>query len=499
MEKTVGPFTRGVLQTLHRYQLLTEGDHTLVALSGGPDSVALLLVLQELRDRLSLELSAAHLNHQLRGEESEQDEQFVQDLCRKLAIPIEVRRVDTRQAVRESGENLESCARRLRYDFLFEVAGRQESRVATGHTLNDQAETFLMKLVRGSGPAGLSGISPLRVNWMGTPGTSLSVTVVRPLLGTLRQDVLDYLEDQNQTYRIDSSNQDLSRDRNWVRHRLIPLLQERLNPALLETLQRSTELFGEVEEFLGRQGKEAFNRCRSGGDQETRLRISGLEDLPAIIAKEVIRRAIATSKGDLRDISLKHVEEVLQLSRITSGKEIHLPGGLRVQREFEELRFTLEPSPGPFSYPLKVPGEIYIKETSKCVEARTGHRRKEKKGEREPEKEGQGNRAETVWIKWSGKSLTVRSRRPGDMYRISLKSGEKKLKELFQMDRIPKSQRDRLVVVEGDNEIIWVEGFPVQPKYRVSPSAARALEIRLRHETSGEEEPLKGRGKKVEK
>ena len=127
MEKTVRPFTRRVLQTIHRYQLLKEGDHTLVALSGGPDSVALLLVLEELRDRLSLELSAAHLNHQLRGEESEQDEQFVQDLCRKLAIPIEVRRVDTRHAVRESGENLESCARRLRYDFLFEVAGRQES------------------------------------------------------------------------------------------------------------------------------------------------------------------------------------------------------------------------------------------------------------------------------------------------------------------------------------------------------------------------------------
>ena len=299
------PFTRRVLQTLHRYQLLKEGDHILVALSGGPDSVALLLVLQELKERLSLGLSAAHVNHQLRGEESEQDEQFVQDLCRQLAIPIEVRRVDTRHAVRESGENLESCARRLRYDFLFELAQRQESRVATGHTLNDQAETFLMKLVRGAGPAGLSGISPLRVNWMGTPGTPLSVTVVRPLLGTVRQDVLDYLEDQNQTYRVDSSNQDLSLDRNWVRHQLIPLLEEKLNPALLETLQRSTELFGEVEEFLSRQGKEAFNRCRSGGDRGTRLRISALEDLPAIIQKEVIRRAIATSKGDLRDISLQ--------------------------------------------------------------------------------------------------------------------------------------------------------------------------------------------------
>jgi tRNA(Ile)-lysidine synthase len=499
MGKKVRPFTRRVLQTLHRYQLLKEGDHILVALSGGPDSVALLLVLQELKERLSLGLSAAHVNHQLRGKESEQDEQFVHDLCRQLAIPIEVRRVDTRHVVRESGENLESCARRLRYEFLFEVAQKQGSRVATGHTLNDQAETFLMKLVRGAGPAGLSGISPLRVNWMGTPGTPLSVTVVRPLLGTVHQDVLDYLEDQNQTYRVDSSNQDLSLDRNWVRHQLIPLLEEKLNPALLEALQRSTELFGEVEEYLGRQGKEAFNRCRSGGDRGTRLRISTLEDLPAIIQKEVIRRAIATSKGDLRDINLKHVEEVFRLSRILSGKEIHLPGGLRVQREFEDLRFTLDPTPGRFSYPLKVPGEIYIKETSKCVAAGTSYARREKKREREKEREGERSREESVWIKWSGESLTVRNRRPGDMYRISLKSGEKKLKELFQKDRVPKSQRDRLVVVEGDNEIIWVEGFPVQPKYRASPSTARALEIRLRHETFGGEESLKKRGGKAEK
>ncbi len=492
MGKQVRPFTERVWQTIQRNQLLEEGDHILVALSGGPDSVALLLVLLEFKERLSLGLSAAHVNHQLRGEESQQDEQFVCDLCQQLAIPIEVRRIDTRHAVRESGENLESCARRLRYDFLFEVAGRQESRVATGHTLNDQAETFLMKLVRGAGPAGLSGIAPLRVNWMGSPGTPLSVTVVRPLLETGRQDVLDYLEDQNQTYRVDSSNQDLSLDRNWVRHQLIPLLEERLNPALLETLRRSTELFGEVEEFLSQQGKEAFKRCRSGEDQGTRLGIAALEDLPAIIQKEVIRRAIATSKGDLRDINLKHVEEVLQLSRILSGKEIHLPGGLRVQREFEDLRFTLEPPPDPFSYPLKVPGEIYIKEACKCVAARRA------KGE-EGKKEKEGERERSVWIRWSGDSLIIRNRRPGDVYRTSLKSGKKKLKELLQKDRIPKSQRDRLVVVEGDNEIIWVEGFPVQPKYRASPSTARALEIRLRCETSGGERPLKEREKKAGK
>ncbi len=163
-----------------------------------------------------------------------------------------------------------------------------------------------------------------------------------------------------------------------------------------------------------------------------------------------------------------------------------------MQREFEDLRFTLESPPDPFSYPLKVPGEIYIKEVCKGVAARRA------RGE-EGKKEREGEQEPSVWIMWSGDSLTVRNRRPGDVYRTSLKSGEKKLKELFQKDRIPKSQRDRLVVVEGDSEIIWVEGFPVQPKYRASPGTAQALEIRLRRETSGGERPLRKREKKAEK
>lgn len=470
--------TRKVLQTIHRYQLLKEGDRVIVALSGGADSVALLLALKELEESFSLRLCAAHLNHQLRGSESDQDEQFVQRLCQQFELPIEVKGVNTQQEMRKSGENLESCARRLRYDFLFQLALKEGSKVATGHTLNDQAETFLMKLVRGAGPGGLSGICPVRVHQIGTPQGPLSVTVVRPLLEVRRQEVLDFLADQNQSFRVDSSNQDLSFDRNWVRHQLIPLLKEKLNPALLETLQRTTELFREVEEFLAHQGKEAFERCRLGESPETRLSIKELGDCPAIIAKEVVRRAVAAAKGDLRDINLKHIEEILQVSRTLSGKETHLPGGLKVQREFGDLRFTLESPPGFFSYQLKVPGELFVREVSKHVVAR-----RERKKEREGEK--------SVVIKWSGESLTIRNRRPGDVYRTSLDAEGKKLKELFQKNKIPKSQRDKLVIVEGDNEIIWVEGFPAPPKYRASRSSARTVEIQVRNETSDGEKLLK--------
>lgn len=162
-----------------------------------------------------------------------------------------------------------------------------------------------------------------------------------------------------------------------------------------------------------------------------------------------------------------------------------MPGGLKVQREFGELRFTLESPPGFFSYQLKVPGEIYVREVAKHVVARRGKREGERVRNREIE------RGAAVVIQWSGESLTIRNRRPGDVYRTSSDAEGKKLKELFQKNRIPKSRRDKLVIVEGDNEIIWVEGFPAQPKYRASPSTARTVEIQVRNETSDREKLLK--------
>ncbi|MDA2934359.1 tRNA lysidine(34) synthetase TilS [Acidobacteria bacterium AH-259-D05] len=456
-----------VVETIRRHQLLEEGDRVLVALSGGPDSVALLLALREVEESFSLQLSAAHVNHQLRGEESDQDEQFVRGLCREAGISLEVKQIDTQQEIEKSGENLESCARRLRYDFLFQLALRGNSRVATGHTLNDQAETFLMKLIRGAGPAGLSGICPLRVNRIETDGEPGVVTVVRPLLEIRRQEILDYLANQGQTFRKDRSNQDLSFDRNWVRHELIPLLQDKLNPALLETFHRATELFREIEEFLLEQGKEAFDRCKVSSEQETRIRIGELGNFPSIIQKQVVRQAALNSKGDLHNITLRHIAEVLQMSLSRSGKEIHLPGGLKVQREFDQLRFTLETGTCPFLYQLSIPGEIFVKEVGKSV----GARRVE------------GGKQGLTLIKWTEESLTVRNRRPGDEYRLSLGSQKKKLKALFQKNRIPKSRRDKLLIIEGNNEIIWVEGFPPHPKYRVSRGGAGTVEIEVRHET----------------
>jgi tRNA(Ile)-lysidine synthase len=452
-----------VLETIRRHQLLEEGDRVVVALSGGPDSVALLLGLKEIEGSLSLRVSAAHVNHLLRGEESDEDERFVYRLCQEAGVPLEVQRIDTRQEIESSGENLQSCARRLRYDFLYQLASFQNRRIATGHTLNDQVETFLMKLIRGSGPAGLSGIAPVRTHRLDRGAQAGVVSVVRPLLEIARHEILTYLEEGQQTYREDRSNQDLGYDRNWVRHELIPLVEKKLNPGLTETLHRSSQLFKEIEEYLQDHGEEAFEQCRVRQEGEIRLRIQELRKFPSIIQRQVVRQGVVNEKGDLHGITFKHIAEVLQLCSSSSGREVHLPGGLKVQREFEELRFTRESSPCAFRYRLKVPGKTLIKEVGKSVVVR-----KVKAG-------GKGS----ILIKWEGDSLIVRNRRPGDEFCVSPGSGAKKLKELLQRRRIPRGQRDKLLVVEGNDQILWVESFPPHPDFRISPDDPAAVEIEV--------------------
>lgn len=453
------PFEKAVLQSIERENLFKAGERMVVALSGGPDSVALLTVLQRLP--YALQLVAAHFNHQLRGEASDADEAFVLRFCEQSDIHLQVTRLDTRRRARESGHNLEDVARSQRYAFLFEVARRQGALVATGHTLNDQAETFLMKLARGAGPAGLSGIYPLRQN-LGQPAP---VTVVRPLLARTRAEILDYLARRNLSYRIDATNEDVSLERNWVRHQLLPLLCEKLNPELPQVLSRTARLFRETEEFLAAEAEKAFARCAAEKRGELELRTEALQQLPAILQKEVLRLAVRRCKGDLENIALQHIEDVLKLARQPSGKQVHLPGGLRVQHEFAELRFLTKSPPAAFCYELSVPGEIYVKEVGKRVRASRVTAAEPAPG--------------AALLNFPGDRLWVRSRRPGDRYRTSLRSPEKKLKRLLLEKRIPKSRRDELLILEAEGSILWVEGFLPDPSVPESGRSGSAVEIEV--------------------
>lgn len=464
-------FEKRVSQTIRNYGLLSTGDRILVAISGGPDSIALLMALYHLRETHSLELLAAHINHQLRGEDSEQDEIFVRDLCEKLSIAFHSTRLQTRKEANKATHNLEDFARRQRYRFLFQIARQSNAIVATGHNLNDQTETFFMKLVRGAGLTGLSGIYPERENTY----ECQSVKVVRPLLETPRAAILAYLSRQNQDYRLDTTNEDLSLERNWVRHHLIPVISEKLNPGVLHTVGRTAQLLREMEELLIKERESAFGQCAEREGDEVRVSIPRLQRLPTILQKEVVRLAIRECCGNLQGVSLQNVEDTLGLTRGASGRQVHLPGDLKAQREFEELRFLPKSSPLTFCHELTIPGRAYVKEVGKHVIAR-----------RPVSKSKTGS----VLLRFKGDRLQVRNRLPGDRYRVSPRSPSKKLKKIFLEWRLPRSKRDKLLVLVAEDEIVWVEGFP-SPTLSPLSADAPAVEIEVCDETSHPEKASK--------
>ena len=477
------PFERAVWGFIQQERLLRPGERVVAAVSGGPDSTALLLVLKGLCAERDFELTAFHYNHQLRSA-SEQDEEFARDLCRGLKVDLQVDRGCVRQQAEQRGLNLEDWARRVRYRALIEVAQRLKATPATGHTLDDQAETVLLKLFRGAGPDGLSAIAARRlIRPAAQDGRAISV--IRPLLGFRRQEVLDYLQRRGQGFRQDESNADLSLDRNWVRAELIPLLEERLNPNLVPTLGRNAQLWGQVGEWLNRLSETILEGCRmEAGD--LLLPLQAMMGNPRIVQRSALREAVLRMRPASgldpfslapeparKAVRLAHIDALLRLAGQPPGHEIQLPGGLRAVREPDQLRLTLQgPTPG-FCYSLAPPGEIVLSEVNKRLTLRECSH-------------SEASGPIRLWLDSS--PLKVRNRQPGDRYRPGKDSRARKLKDLLAQGRVPNALRDRLIVLESGGKLVWVEGFPPHPDCAVpagdegksDPAGRKIFEIRLK-------------------
>lgn len=439
------------------------GERLMAAVSGGPDSTALLLALNSFAADRKLGLTAFHFNHQLRPS-SEQDEEFVRDLCRRLKVELLVERRQVKEQAELGGFNQEDWARRVRYSALSEAARRLKATPATGHTLDDQAETVLLKLFRGAGPDGMSAIAARRLIRLPSED-SPAVQVIRPLLGSRRQEVLDYLQRCGQGFCVDESNADLSLDRNWVRAELIPLLTERLNPNLVPTLGRNAKLWGEVREMLKRPSEAIVEDCTmEAGDLLVPLQ--ALISHPPIVQRTALRSAVSRMRPgpgldpfSLRPeparkaVRLAHIDSLLRLSCQPPGHEVRLPGGLRAVREPDQLRLTLRGPTERFCYSLTPPGEIVLSEVNKRLALQECSC-------------GRASGRNRLWLDSS--PLKVRNRRPGDRFRPSEDSREEKLKDLLAQRRVPNALRDRLVVLESGGKPVWVEGFPPLPECAIA-------------------------------
>jgi tRNA(Ile)-lysidine synthase len=465
--------------TIARHGMFTPGQRVGVAVSGGADSVCLLHALVELAPRWNLALSVLHLNHELRGEESDADEEFVRTLAARLGLEFHSRRVDVGRIARETHDNLEQAARRIRKEFFLDFLAREGSgRVALGHTCSDQAETVLFRFLRGAGTAGLAGMRPV------TPEG-----FVRPLLEITRSEVQAFLVDRGIGWREDSSNADPAFARNRIRRDLLPALTRDWNPALPETLAGMARIARDEEDYWDVE----LGRLLAGRliEQPPAIlfRTDWLRGLPRAVARRAVRHAIAAAKGDLRAIDLQHVERILELTDSSEGSgRLQIPG-LDVFRSFDWVRLappgidTLEGRD--YEFEPQVPGRVKLPDSVLSFELAVGRTPWSVAGPPDGLDEGAAPGAASVyneegneldWGRISG-SLVVRNWRPGDHYRPVGHANEAKIKNLFQEARIPLWERRKWPVITCQNSIVWAARFGPAAEYAADAHTRSVLRI----------------------
>jgi tRNA(Ile)-lysidine synthase len=457
-----------VLRYIRERGLLHPGDRACVAVSGGADSVALLRVLLELRAELGIVLAVAHFNHQLRGDDSGADEAFVADLARQRSLAFFVGRANVRQHATTRKISVEAAGRELRYQWFGTLAEEQNFDViATAHTLDDQAETVLLKFLRGAGTRGLAGIYPELF-----PDAHGKIRIVRPLLGVTRHEVEAYLGSLGQSWREDESNLDHHFTRNRVRHELVPLLEGEYNSNLRQVLSETAELSRTEEEYWqalvegelrartpgakappkrgGLNGAPEGAPLRSDLDERL-LNLTNFQELALSLRRRLLRR-FAESEGVLLDF--EHVDLLLRCA-VGSLPKAELPGGWIAKRRGDCLYLRppqREPEFIGYQYTLSVPGEVRIAEVGLTARAMIV-----------PE-EFATESAESDDLfsaEMLGRELTVRNWHPGDRFWPVHTGSEEKLKRLFAKKRIPAEQRPSWPVALCGEQIVWVQGFPV--------------------------------------
>ena len=469
-----------LLQQTRMQKFWKAGDRVAVAVSGGADSVALLLLLLELREKLGILISVAHFNHQLRGRASNADEKWVADLAAKYSLDFHVARADVAAKAKRNKTNLEDTARRARYAFFEELISAQlATKVAVAQTADDQAETVLAHILRGTGLAGLGGIHPIAGN------------VVRPLLFARRDDLRAYLRARRQPWREDTTNRDTTRTRARIRKKLIPLLEKSFQAAVVEHLANLADLARDDEALLdGITCARALNIV-SRKSHSARVGVQDLLACPGVqhpraLSKRLLRNVIEDLKPHAAQLNAQHVKAVLDLAeRGENGKSLRLPGGLEVRRENDALIFgeTTEAKTGrcasdlkEFTYTVELPQKSGTTDTVLRVPCLA--RRFRLSVIDWPAERRETSATRSVLDRDAlRRPLVLRSWRPGDTFRPGGHRNAHKLKRLLNRQRVSRWDRDGWPVLTSGGVLVWARGFPVAAEFAASEKTRTGILI----------------------
>ena len=467
MERRIG-LQEKLLAAVAEYDMLEAGQRILVAVSGGPDSMALLHVLYTLSGDLPIQLAVAHLNHQLRGVEADKDEQYVQSCCQQWDLPCFVERRDIAALAADQKLSVEAAGRQARYEFFARLADQHGfDRVALGHTATDRVETLLINLLRGTGLYGLRSIPPRRGQFF------------RPLFTVWRAETAEYCRLHNLEPRLDASNLSAC---DYLRYKVrlerLPLLESDYAPQLETSLLR---LAGAVEQELDWTEPlvaAAYQQAARGDDRRITLDLTQLADMPEGLRYRLLRYALIQLRGEAADIEATYYRALQKLIREgQTGAQVPLIGAISARRGYNSIElstYTPEEAPEPAirgRWILPVPGKVTAPELDLTLQAQVMAQRPDELGE------AKGCQI-TVDAQAIGDELFVRTWRPGDSFQPLGLSGHKKLQDIFVDEKVPRRQRGRVpLLVTGDDEIVWVVGYRLSEQFKVSAQTQRFLKL----------------------
>ena len=451
-----------VKATIKRYNMLNKGDGVLVGVSGGPDSLTLLYIIKDLEKEYNLRIYAAHINHCLRDNESDLDEEFVKFNCENLGVPLFCKRVDVDGISKSKKISLEEAGRFARYEFFEEISKKiNAQKIAVAHNANDNAETILMRITRGCGLDGLCGIKPVRDN------------IIRPLIEIKREDIESYCKDNNLNPRIDLSNLDKTYTRNKIRLELIPYLEKEFNEKIINIINRMSNLVCLDAEYINLELQKIMKEIIIKQNEEYIIvNLDKINKQSEFIIPKILRLLILELQGNLVEIEQINVLELMKFIKYAkTGSKHDLPKGLKVKKSYNELTIYKNNNiieARKYSYSINIPGNTLIEEVKTSIDACFTDSLDVKVDKY------------TQFFDYDKikDSLFVRTRMDGDVFSPSGMRGTKKVKDYFIDKKIPKEDREQIPIIATKNEVVWIIGERISEKYKVDNTTKKILVLK---------------------
>lgn len=452
-----------VLGTINKHNLIQKGDKIVLGLSGGPDSVCLLHVLNRLKKDFDIEIYAAHLNHQIRGIEAQKDALYVSKLCEDMGIVFFVKSINVPKYCENEGLSLEEGARKLRYEMFYEIKDKiKANKIAIGHNLNDQAETVMMRIMRGTGLTGLKGIDYIRDN-----------CIIRPILDVERSEIEEYCEAYNLNPRIDKTNLENIYTRNKIRLDLLPYMKDNFNSNVIESIVRMSNSLKSDNDYIEKEVEAKFREVSNVKEKGfVEINLDNFICLHDAIKVRVLRNSIKHILGDTNFVDQRHIEDIMSLESDSKvNKMLTLPRNIFVYRKKDSIILTNEEIVNEeieFYYNVPSNGFIKIKELKQIIETQVISIDRYKSMKLDNSSKG------FDFNKVKG-GIVIRSRRQGD--KIKLAMGSKKVKDLFIDLKIPREERCKIPIITDSEGIICVGDYKISENYKIDESTKEVLKI----------------------